>query len=265
MAKFIKISFNQAKNEEYEVQWRKVIETKEELDEYHSMNARNTFETFLTLDRDESGEFIGETDDTKRLGQFLNSKVFSLKEGELINPMVEVANLCDDKYFAILNYIENYGAIQMNEAGGWSGIDGFLKTWNAKIIERKETSGGGFPIDDEIEKVDILILENSIEENSDNQIEKAKKYLNSSSIKTLYSLKDIDKDYLVKSILSANKIWLSSQLQSEQQINEFMELFSKLPEKNIYLNLDEDNVLKIKSHKLFETNNAIHKINFVNK
>lgn len=263
MAKFFKIQL-----EGGETQWRKIIEDRIDLDSYHEINTRNNFEAFLSLKRTKEGllssHILGESPRVIGLSNIINCRISSLREGEKLYPIIEVANICDKKYLGMLKFINSVGTIQMNEAGGWCGLNDFIKTWNGTILEKQETSGEGFPIDNDV-NADTLILENSIQEYCFVPMDKIKKSFNTGVIKIIYALREVDKDYISKAIVSAKNIWISSQLQDEKQLNSFMFLFSKISHKNIYLDLDNENTEKIKAHPLFKTNNAIHSINFINQ
>ena len=78
--------------------------------------------------------------------------------------------------------------------------------------------------------------------------------------KSIVSLKETDKKWVAASIMSSNKIVMKSELVDKYQIDEFMELFSKLENKEIYLRTNNTEVLK--SHPLWKENNTKHKIEF---
>lgn len=258
MPKFIKIQFNTPAG--FTTQWELVLETVEDVNKYHGLETALNGEAFIELahsninyNDSDRPQYTGKNIRANTLDRWFSHKVNSAKKGEKVYPLFEVANLTDMKYLAMLKNIAR-GPIRVNEAGGYSDVKGYLKTWNAVIIETIEKNDFGIPTDDEIIKADTIILENSSAEISDKSFEGQVVAMLPGSIKTIYNLREVDMTYVFKSVSNAKNIVIKSQLMYEEQIDSFMKLFANVEPKNIYLFVPEKTEDKIFNHPLYEQN-----------
>jgi len=271
MPRFIKLKLNGLpKDEDNDIQWRLVIDNKDDLDQYHELDAEANMECFLHLERNKDGSIaLSHTAAAPVRGiamqRMLDAVIHSTPEGEKIYPIFEVAKYTDKKYLGMLRYIQQYGAIQINSSGGYCGLQSFIDTWDAEIIEDIQKEKFGFPTDEQLLLADTIVLENSHKEYCSTGAWSAKKYIQKAGIvKTIYNLKEIDSDYIFQSLQKCKNVFISTELQDDKQLDGFMKMFLNLPAKDIYLKLSADNVNKIKSHYLFHENNRKHFIHFVN-
>jgi hypothetical protein len=269
--KFLKLKLNgvpESKNDVV-VKWVLVIDNEQDLMQYHQHDAYCNMQSFMSLEREPNGGGIKTSHlaavDTRSLSmvRMIQAKQITLAEGEKMYPIIEVAKITDQKYLSMLKYILNYGAIRINPAGGWCGLQGFIKTWNAEILEEVNKDSIGFPTDDDAIQADTIILENAHPEYSGYVNRLAKNTItNCGTVATIYNLKEVDRDYVFKCLSNCKNILIDSQLQDESQVEDFIKLFSLLKRKNVYLLLDKENEGKIRSNKLFSRLNDIHNIVF---
>lgn len=271
MAKFIKLKLNGIPGVGTDIQWRMVIDNIDDLKEYHSLNGTLNMEALMSMERDVNGNImishIGAAPTRHiALQRVLHCKINAAKEGEKIFPIVEVAKITDEKYLNMLKFLNNHGSIQMNEAGGYCGLDAFIKTWDAEILEEIEKKSLGFPVTDAAIKADTLILENSNVEYSGGYLETKVKHdiKNHGDIQTIYNLREIDTEYLIKCISLSKNIVIKTQLVDDNQFSLFMKMFKTIPGKNIYLYVLKEVENKIRTHEDFYNNSLIHNISFIN-
>lgn len=270
MAKFIKLKLNDIPDKSEAIQWRLIIDNIADLDNYHSLNATLNMEAFMTMERNDNGRIaLSHTGaaPTRHLviQRLLNLAIDTTPIGEKVYPIIEVAKMSDAKTNGMLKYITTIGAIQVNEAGGYCGLDDFIKTWDAEILETIEKLDYAFPLTNIVLSADTIILENS-PKNFSSSIEKRvqKEISDSGVIKTIYNLREIDSAYLIKCIGNCRNVIIETQAQSKQQVNLFMQLFQHVASKNIYLYVSKDVENRIKNHADFNINNNTHKIIFNN-
>lgn len=253
-------------------EWAMVIDNEIDLKKYHSLDASLHMEALLNMGKNSKDGKIqtdhlgGGSPKEIAIGTWLKCRQLTAKEGEKIYPLIEIALMVDKKYLGMLKHISTDGAIRINKSGGWCSLRSFIETWDAEILEEIDKDSIGFPVSDDVIKADTLILENSLPDYCGRWHEQqCKEFLKEEAgiVKIIYGLKEVDTSYVEKCIINAKNIFTSTELQDENQLNEFMTLFSKLPRKNIYLDINKRNVDKIKSHSLFETNNSIHNIQFI--
>lgn len=250
--------------------WCLVIDNEEDLKAYHEVDAYANMETFMSLEREKDGSIrtshVGAAS-TRAISmvRVLGAKQSCLEEGEKMYPIIEVAKYTDQKYLAMYRHIKIHGAIQINPAGGWCGLQGFIKTWDAEILEEIEKKSAGFPVEDEVLKADTLVLENAHPDYFGSNSEWSAKKLvpDCGSVKTIYHLREVDTDYVFKCVENCKNVFISTELQNEKQLDTFIYMFSKVTsKKNIYLQMSKENEEKVKAHPLFSKIN--HHITFLN-
>lgn len=269
MPKFIKFLLKNVPDKGNIQQWRLVIDNEADLKSYHNFDIKCNGEAFLGLERGKDGGIVlshygmASTRHTV-LHQLLQLKLNTLKEGEKMYPIGEVANITNKKYLGMLKCISLFGAIQINEAGGYCDLKSFIKTWDADVLETIEKADFGFPLEDQIMAADTIILENSHPSWNGNYMEgKINNVIKSpGKVQTIYNLREIDHRYIFKSLSTCKNIVIESQIQDDAQVTDFMRLFSKLQPKNIYLFFSNDNIIKIKQHPLFYENEKLHNLYF---
>lgn len=273
MPKFVKLKLNGLpKDDSPNIQWRMVIDNLKDLEKYHLLNATLNMEAFMTMERDNSGNImLSHTGAAPTraivLQRLLHAKINCTPEGEKIYPLIEVASITDKKYLGIFKYISNHGAIQMNTSGGYCGLNDFIKTWDAEILEEIEKADFGFPIDDAPMKADTIVLENSHKDYVGSWFHSdiKKDVPDCGEIQTIFNLREVDHTYLFRCLSLCKNIVAITQLQDEGQLHSFMGLFKRLPAKNVYLYVDKDVKARITKHEDFNQNNNIHNIKFILK
>ncbi len=265
--KFVKLNLKTSRDPKHAIQWNMIIDNIEDLKAYHNLEATLNAEAFLDLGKTKRAGHLG--DDNPRMlviDSLLKIKAHR-QDGEKTYPIIEVAKLTDQKYLSMLRLLSNGETIRVNKAGGYCTLDGFLETWGGEIIETIEKDDIGFPIDEEVIKCDTLILENSFNFYAGNDFKKELKILLGEKVGTIgviNSLRTIDKAYIIKALLNAKNVYISTQLLDDKQLDDFMTLFSNLPSKTVFLRMFGDKIEQLKAHPLFEVNNNIHKIVFFN-
>jgi len=269
MPKFIKLLLKDIPKVGNEIQWRLVIDDIETLNKYHSLDATLNMEAFMTMEREPNGGDIklshtgAAPTRAIMLQTYLQAKIMTTPANEKVYPIIEVASLTDRKYLAMFKYILSHGAIQINPSGGYCGLESFINTWNADILEELEKDDFGFPIEEDIILADTIILENSHPDYASSGEWKANKFVaNPGTIKTIYHLREMDATYVFKCVTACKNVVIESQLLDNSQLDSFIKMFLNVPGKNIYLILSKENEIKIKSHPLYEQANAIHNIHY---
>lgn len=271
MPKFVKLKLNDLPNDEVpDIQWRLVIDNLKDLDNYHSLNATLNMEAFMSMERDKGGNIkLSHTGAvptrTIALERLLHAKFSTTPEGQKVYPIIEVALITDKKHLGMIKCITNHGAIQINEAGGYCDLNGFIKTWNAEILEEIEKPDFGFPVNDAPLQADTIILENSHRDYTGSYLEKTVKedIKNCGNVQTIYSLREVDHTYLFKCLSLCKNIATRTQLQDDNQLDQFMKMFKKMPPKNVYLYVSKDVEERIRKHEYFAENNYTHNIKFM--
>jgi hypothetical protein len=176
-----------------------------------------------------------------------------------MHPLVEVANMLDLKTRGMLNYINTIGAIRINEVGGYCGLDTYIETWNAEVLDTIEKDDVGFPIEKEALTAEVLILEN--QDYISKSFKETIKKLTNCEPAFITFLKEKDQQWVIKSIMNANTIAFTSTFTDIDQLDKFMKLFASLTKKKILIKTyDKD---KLTSHALWNDNNSKHEIIFV--
>lgn len=272
MPKFIKLKLNGLPNDATpDIQWRMVIDNLDDLNKYHSLNATLNMEAFMTMERDSGNNImlshtVAAPTRAIVLQRLLHAKINATPEDEQVYPIIEVANITDKKYLGMLKCITTHGAIQMNAAGGYCDLRSFIKTWEAEVLEKIEKPDFGFPVDDAPLKADTIILENSHQDYVgtwfDSTVKKDVDTLG--EVQTIFNLREVDHIYLFKCLSLCKNIVTRTQLQDNNQLNQFMVMFKRLPSKNVYLYVNKEVEGRIRKHEDFVENNYIHNIKFIN-
>jgi len=268
--KFALLELNEVPKKGTIGQWRLIIDSKEDLDNYHGYEGHSYSNALLSMARNsktgeiETSHIGGAATKEMILARWLSMRKETAKEGEKIYPLIEMANLVDRKYLGQLKHITNIGAIQINEAGGWCGLDGFLSTWNGRVLKYIEKETCAFPSSEKSLIADTICLENSHPEYGGSYLkEDAKKVFGNKAgvIEVIYNLREIDIDYIKQSVLNAKNIYINTQVQDDNQLELFMRLFEKMPPKTIFINVyrqaEKD---KICANHLFEKVDSIHSV-----
>jgi hypothetical protein len=250
-------------NVNQKIEWSLVIDNLADLLKYAKLDTELTMSAFMriTPKPDKSGFEVAHVNDVRvaTVATLLNIKLNATNEGEKMYPIVEIAGMLDRKTRGMIKYIENYGAIRINEVGGYCGLDNYLDTWNGKILETIEKEDVGFPIEKDALNAEVLIIENQDRVNK-SFTDKVKE-LTQCEPQFITFLKEKDQTWVVKSIMNANTIAFTSSLIDVEQINKFMTLFITLPKKKIIIKTYEKSVLM--NHSLWSENNSKHEIIFV--
>ena len=281
MPKFVKLELNTLKGKK--VQWRLVIETEQDFFKYHKLDVENNTMAFISMDKKKDNDGVihflpedaevmiqkghtgGLPTSQMTVARYINAVINSKPQGEKVFPIVELSKLHEKKGLGMLRYIQEHGAIQLNEAGGWSGFDSFVKQWNGRVLDVIEKRDFGFPLDGEILTADTIILENAYMPNCENSLfYKLDGRKGLGVIRTIHSLKEVDREWVGKCIYACKNVALRSQLMDDEQLDGFMKMFLKMPPKNIILFLDAQATDKLKAHPLFSQNNKLHNIEINN-
>lgn len=242
--------------------WHLVIDNEEDLFKYAKLDSYLYAHAFLNVERKDGVFDAAHTNDIRRtcVASMLNIAVLGAKEGEWVYPATEVDRFVSKKHIAMFNYIQRYGAIQVNESGGYCGYDGFVNTWKCEVIQTIIKDTAGFPIETAALTANTLILENQnkVYYRFRQQVEAI-----AGEAAEITMLKEKDEIWVLHSIQNASTIALSSQLDDREQIDRFMLLFSKMPHKRLILNVAAPDQRKLTEHKLWEVNNMKHEIVFI--
>lgn len=250
--------------------WRLIIDNKEDLDVYHNQEARSYANALLSMATNSDSGQIETTHirgaATKEivLARWLNLRQQTAKESEKIYPLFEMTSLVDRKYLSQLKYISNHGAIQINTAGGWCDLDGFLKTWDGEIKREifKETCA--FPTSDWALTADTICLENSHPDYGGIYLKQSARGefgVDAGTIEVIYNLREVDTDWIKKSVLNAKNIYISTQVQDSNQLDLFMYMFENMPRKNIFIQVyKQQEKGTITSHSKYAKVNEMHNI-----
>jgi len=256
--------------------WYLEIRNLQELLEYLEIDTKNFWNALRSMRRDDSDgkgnirmDHLSSTREVI-IAHMIESRVHKGTADNLM-PVDVISDIAANKLGVMMKMLDAGDIVHINSKGGYCNKKGFYETWNPTVIKQIEKDEIVFPIDTDPIKANVLIIENatSIEYEvrafaqtlCSKQLE-MNKYgsLENDTPKSIVSLKETDKKWVAASIMSSNKIVMKSELVDKYQIDEFMELFSKLENKEIYLRTNNTEVLK--SHPLWKENNTKHKIEF---
>lgn len=212
-----------------------------------------------------------------------------LKENETISPAEVIGELVGGKTKNMLDMIERGEYVLVQQSGGYCDYSGFIKIWDAQVIEEIEQDGCYFPQPVPVE-TDLLFIENAERVPVDferqiknlvgfyyNQYETINSNLKSGSAPLaqqrasqknkklcakINMLKLREPKYVAGMIAKAKIIAVQTQVVDKIQFDKFMQLFSTLSGKIIYISTgySED----IMNHPLYGACAVKHQINFVN-
>jgi hypothetical protein len=247
------------------IEWNLVIETVGDLLKYAQVDAERAYAALFRATRkpDNSGFEVSHIDDHRQqqVAQLLNIKIGALQEGEKMYPIVELANVLDLKTKGMLNFIQKFGPVRVNEVGGYCGLQDYLMTWNGEILETIEKEDVGFPIEAEAINTEALILENQGHVNQSLYI--GIETITGHKPKAITLMKEKDQKWVIESIMNAKTIGFESTFTDIEQIDKFMGLFLSMPKKRIIIKTYNGYKPVLTSHKLWEANNTKHEIIFL--
>lgn len=248
--KFVKLKFPNGKN----TQWRLVISTMEELAKYREFDTEAYSHAFLKSNKEPVplAQMSTITDRASAISVMLESKRRTTPEGELIHPLIELANHIDRKSACMLKLLQ-YGSLCVNEVGGYCLYDDFVKTNSAIITETIDAKIGGFPSDaDEPLNVETLIIENNDTVDGTFLNEICNKY-NGTKVGTICRVPEVDGRYLFNCISNAKNIAMSTEALNPAQVDAFIEMFLLLPtEKKVYIETSVSGKERIQGHPKFK-------------
>ncbi len=240
--------------------WHVVIDNLEDLFKYAKLDVELYTQAYLNTHKTSEGKFeVSHENDTRVqvVATMMNIRIAGTPEGQKIYPLVELADIMDKKTLAMAKLIDRVGAIRINEVGGYCGYDSFVETWNAEVLQTIVKDTVGFPIESDALNAKTLILEN---QRVSSTFKKEVEAITGDTAACIDALKEKDLTWVMKSIHNAHTIAFETQLQDMQQLDNFMELFTKLPRKRIIISLSEWRRPKLLGHHLWETNEARHEI-----
>lgn len=248
--KFIKLRLHNVPQKGTVEEWRMVIDNLPDLEKYHDLDAYLHATALVDV---EGSKHHAISHRGIAIAQMIESKHAG-------SPISIVANLTDGKYLGMERQILKGNTLTISNGGSWCLLDGYISTWNAEVLATIEKDDIGFPVDEDVINADTIILENS-----DRSIPFKNLYniVGEGTVAAICNLKQIDLSYVIKAINNCKNVFIESQLIDDNQIDDFMKLFSTVKRKKIYLSLTEGGKEKIKSHPLFEKNSEIHNIVFL--
>ena len=233
-----------------EQQWRLCLENVEDINFYFEIEPERMFMDFLNIDEKTHPMEGRQT----AIATMLDIRKGTAKEGEKVYPIIEVAKICDAKWAGMLRFIDK-DTICVNEGGGWCGLNGFIESWNAEIIEERVATNIGFPID-------VLTSKTLVLENNTYISKKVLRYLSEKNIKDcgqITLMKEKETNLVIESIKNAETIIIESQFADTKQVESFMKLFLSLEPKKFVIFGNEDN---LKKYNLYKENYMKHNIIF---
>jgi len=247
--KFVKLKFPNGKN----TQWRLIISTIEELAKYREFDTEAYSYAFLKSNKEpvSLAEMATITDRSSAIAVMLESKRRTTPEGEKIYPLIELANHIDRKSASMLKSL-HYGALCVNEVGGFCLYEDFIKTHNAIVAETIDTKIGGFPSDAEPLNVQTLIVENNDTVDSV-FFDTIRNRYNGTKIGTICRVPEVDGRYLFSCINNAKAIAMHTEALNSTQVDAFIEMFLNLStRKDVYIETSESGEERIQSHPKFK-------------
>lgn len=266
--KFYKIKFRNNDGNE-RTQWRMIIDNEEDLNEYHSYNATASFESLMSIAKDQAKNPGSHTraSDARAIAidKLIRLRAETAPAGEKVYPLLEVASIVDQKHLGMLKYLRQEKAICMNGAGGYCDLEGFLRTWDAEVVEMIEKPSIGFPTEEEAIKCDTLVLENAPKDYTWHLEERAKRTVKKvGEVAVIYNLRDVDGQYVMKCLENCKNVYINSELIDEKQVGQFMKLFMLLSSrKGVYLRVPKEKAAWLQGLPEYGNLYMKHDINFV--
>lgn len=247
-------------------EWRCVISNLSDLHAYANFEGHLISRAFLQLERTFDGSrFDGAHAGDKRTGALatlLNIRAERLEVGETFNPLIETANIHAAKVASMSRMLGRGEAICINTAGGFCGLESFLEQWKAEIIETVEKDDQGFPIDAEAMNAATLILENQDHVNTKLRDIVSKRTESKPAV--ILQLKEKDQRWIYKSMLNAKTLAFVSTFSDQEQVEEFLDIFDKMPRKEIIIGYYGDEIEKLTLNPRYEKVGQKHSIELIN-
>ena len=261
---FTKLELNNVPQKGTVHAWYLEIRNLQELFDYLEIDTKNIWNVLRSMRRDDSDgcgnirmEHLSSTREII-IAKFIESRVHKGTADNLM-PVDVISDIAANKLGVMMKILDAGDIVHINSKGGYCNKKGFYETWNPTVIKQIEKDEIVFPIDTDPIQANVLIIENAT--SIEYEIRAfAKTLCLNDTPKSIVSLKEMDKKWVAASIMSSNKIVMKSELVDKYQIDEFMQLFSKLGNKEVYLRTNNPEVLK--SHPLWVENNTKHKIEF---
>ncbi len=256
--KFVKIKHNAMG--ESDSSWALIIDSEEDLTRYLTNDAKLNFKVLLNTDFSYHVAGIREN--------IINTALWVEKhtayETKINPPIVTVAKFQDKKAIGMFKIMKQYGALKINENGGYCPLDSYLQIWNGSIIDEIIKDDLGFPIENStITKHKYLVLENN------NGITyNVSQYFKSNNIQNygvIKNLREKDQRYVFQLIQNAKNIIIDSEFIDYEQNKRFLSMFLKLKPKNIILFSYKNSVKNISTEPLFIENEKLHNITIISK
>jgi hypothetical protein len=247
------------------IEWNLVIETIGDLLKYAEVNAELAVKALFRTERkpDNSGFEVMHIDDHRQqqVATLLNIKIANLNEGEYLHPFNELTRVLDLKTRGMFNYIQKFGAVRVNEGGGFCGLQDYLMTWNGEILETIEKEDVGFPIEAVTLNAEVLIIEN--QHNINKALSDAVEAITGCKPQVITMMNEKDQSWVIQSITNAQTIAFESTFRDEQQLDKFMKLFLSLPKKRIIIKTYPLYKNLLLTHRLWSKNNHKHEVIFL--
>jgi len=254
--KFQQIIFPKSQNTE--TFWQLVIDNVDDLYKYLKLDSHLYAEALIGGSGSEYNEISLRADTLKRLNDFAS---LSTPVGELVYPTTVMDNHVNKKGQAMFKAIQEGNVVHVNKAGGWN--YGFNDAIILQTIVKEDVQ---FPVDNQVRKASLLILENGSKGHEAELLETLNVILSNEVMKdmyTLYQLNLLDPKFVFESIVEAESIALETQALNLDQIERYMQLFSQLPtRKNVYIKTENINAF-LGFWGLWEKNNEKHNIQFI--
>ena len=265
--RFIKVS-----HEGKHIQWNLVIDNEVDLMKYLNLNINNIFYSYLYINKDtidviKNSSYIDLEKNLEKfnlnqielsIAKILSSKIYSTEENTTFQPMFTIADYLDKKAIGMLKALK-YDNLLIKENGGYSLMKNYFNIWNCTILEEIHKNDFGFPIEKEIIKTDILIIENApmIDKSFLNSI---KEKYHKKSIGYIVNLKQADQNYLFKCLQHSQIICTQTEALDIEQVDNFIKMFLLLKDKTVLIKTSIEGKERIISNDLY--NKLSHSISF---
>lgn len=271
------------------IKWYMILQTFEDVIRYTEIDSDLTVRALFTLpDSITKSHLDGGRE--RVLATMLQCAAYKAKDGEKVYPIDVVGDLIRGKAKSMLSLISSGHEILVQQIGSYCPYDGYVDTWDARVIDEIIKDDLAFPIDEKPIVTDLLYIENgervpvSLEHEVDRMLGvswgsingwETTRNLNQHRLSTnesvslsgkpikykLTNLKLVDPLYIQAMISKARVIAFESQLADKMQIDDMLKLFSKLSRKKIIIKTPYKDELT--SNQLFEACNQIHEIIFI--
>lgn len=144
MATFLKIKLNKDNGSE---QWRLILTSKEDIEKYCGIESKQDMRTFIDDFEITKGEVKTKpaADITTRSNTM--QRLFDAHKFRNHIPMVTLVNLHGQKTEGMKRLLVTGSEVCVNQGGGYCDLDGFLSTWDGKVIDEQQKDSFIFPND----------------------------------------------------------------------------------------------------------------------